>query len=97
MDKNSIYINKYADNNIISLQSSSETQSDLPYQIGAFSLPQKHQEGFDEKLKRIRKLLQNPDILSSTDRSKVENRVAMLQLMANPENSTYTNTENIVE
>jgi len=97
MDENVPLINKYYDNNIISLQSSSETQSDLPYEIGAFSLPKKKEESLDEKLTKIKEYIQKSENLPEFERKKVLNRISMMKLMTNSDNSTPTNTQNIVQ
>jgi len=97
MDKNVPLINKYYDNNIISLQSSSETQSDLPYEIGAFSLPKKKESSLDDKLVKIKEYIQKSENLPEFERKKVLNRVSMMKLMASSDNSTPTNTQNIVQ
>jgi len=102
MDSNTIKINKYFDNNLLSFKSSSETVSDLPFMLGEFSLPKKKQDSFKQKLEKIRKILNGitgdsgTNTISPTDRSRIENQISMLQLMSENNNNETSNIKNIV-
>jgi len=98
LDKNSVAINRYHDNNIISLQTQSETVSDLPYQLGAFSPHERTQDSFEEKLKSIRQVLNGESsFVSQLDKSKLLNVIGMMELMSKNDGSSESNIDNIIK
>lgn len=98
LDKNSVAINRYYDNNIISLQTQSETVSDLPYQLGAFSPHERTQDSFEEKLKTIRSILTGDStFITQLDKSKLNNVISMMELMSKNDGSSESNIDNIVK
>lgn len=95
LDSNVMEINKYFDNNLISLKSSSETLSDMPFMLGEFSLPKKKQDDFEQKLKKIREKLSALGQMHPSDRSRLENKIALIKRMADAEHNENANIKTI--
>jgi len=97
LDETCIGLNRYYDNNIISLQTQSETLSDIPYQLGIFSSKEKSSNGEDERMKRIKDLITKDfSTLPQLDRSKMRNVISMMQLMSENNGNSENNIDNII-
>jgi len=71
--------------------------------LGEFSLPKKKQDSFEQKLKKIREIIDKVDEtdekskINPSDRSRIKNQIAMLKLMSDSRNNKTSNIRNIVD
>jgi len=92
-----VKVNQMRDENIISLKTSSETISDIPYELGVFNTQTLNDETYSDKIKKIALALNDSASIPAEDREKLKNALSVMALVAKGADQRSSSVHQIIQ